>query len=94
MQTWSACSTGVHTCDIHFRLGELERERVKELDLPSLKTEVVLGGEGHSVAEPRRPGVGERKGPEQECRPFILSEVLPVVLAKLGEENILTWLSS
>ena len=78
-----ACVDCVHTCDIDLRLGELERERVKELDLPSFAAEVVPGGEGHSVGEPRRPDVGERKGPEQECRPFILSEALPVLPAKL-----------
>ena len=78
-----ACVDCVDTCDIDLRLGKLERERVKELDLPSFAAEVVPGGEGHNVAEPRRPDVGERKGPEQECRPFILSEALPVVPAKL-----------
>ena len=49
-----ACVDCVHTCDIDLRLGELERERVKELDLSSFEAEVVLVGEGHNVAEPRR----------------------------------------
>ena len=32
-----ACVDCVHTCDIDLCLGELERERVKELDLSFLR---------------------------------------------------------
>ena len=41
------------------------------------------GREGRGLSEPCRAEAVERKGLEQEYRPFILSEALPVVPAKL-----------
>ena len=41
------------------------------------------GGEGHCLSEPHCAEAVERKGLEQEHRPFILSEALPVMPAKL-----------
>ena len=78
-----ACVDCVHTGVVGLHLGELEREKVGELGLPSFETDVAPGGEGRGLSEPRRAEAVERKGLEQEYRPFILSEALPVVPAKL-----------
>ena len=78
-----SCVDCVHTGVVGLRLGELEREEVGELGLPSFETDVAPGGEGRGLSEPRRAEAVERKGLEQEYRPFILSEALPMVPAKL-----------
>ena len=72
------------------RLGELERGDIGKLSLPSFKDgelmarseEVDKRPEEHK--QPEEQGAAKKEqGVEQECSPFVLSEALPAVPAKL-----------
>ena len=67
-------------------MGEPEPGSASLLALPSFKvgeeaTQVAVTSNPPEVQEPARKE--EKKGVEQECSPFVLSEALPVVPAKL-----------